>query len=151
MKMAHKIELAPNNKQQTYLAKWSELYKQGVKGPSGYSLKKIFNTIKHEVTEYASHRAFIDLQNGFTRFFNKIGIKPMATASNDKFTTYLMSDYTTIAIKNLNVSGVIKNHNLALAINDVGMWKFRCLLEYKTAQLNERLYGGGEILDAAVN
>jgi putative transposase len=324
MQTAHKIELIPNNKQQTYFAKacgvsrfsynwgvekWNELYKQGVKGVNGYSLKKMFNAIKHEefpwtgeVTKYASQQAFIDLQNGFTRFFNKtsayptfkkkgrhdsfyiggdqlkvkgkyvhipklgkihmaeelrfngkinsatisrkadrwyiaiqveladsshlkrpekesvvgvdLGIKSMATTSdglafsnlksykkqmahlrkeqrklsrkykmfktanghlsaeeqrkqlwsqknyqkqkmkvakihrkisnqrNDalhKFTTYLANNYTTIAIENLNVSGMIKNHNLALAITDVGMGKFRRLLEYKTAQRGTEL------------
>jgi putative transposase len=50
MQTAHKIELIPNNKQQTYFAKacgvsrfsynwglekWNELYKQGVKGVNG--------------------------------------------------------------------------------------------------------------------
>jgi len=71
---AHKIELAANNKQQTYfkkacgisrlawnwgLAAWNESYQNGGK-PSGMGLKKQFNALKkkefpfvYEVTKYA--------------------------------------------------------------------------------------------------
>jgi putative transposase len=49
-----------------------------------------------------------------------------------KITSYLANNYTRIAIEDLNISGMIKNHNLARALSDVGMGKFRRYLEYKT-------------------
>ena len=36
-----------------------------------------------------------------------------------------------IVLENLNVSGMMKNHHLAQAIADVGMYEFRRQLQYK--------------------
>jgi len=46
-------------------------------------------------------------------------------------TTYLARTKSAIVLENLNVSGLMKNHHLAQAIADVGMYEFRRQLEYK--------------------
>ena len=51
-----------------------------------------------------------------------------------KVTSSLACNYHSIAIEDLNVKGMVKNHNLARHIQDVGFGKFRILLKYKTGQ-----------------
>jgi putative transposase len=46
-------------------------------------------------------------------------------------TTYLTKTKSAIMLENLNVSGMMKNHHLAQAIADVGMYEFRRQLVYK--------------------
>lgn len=48
-------------------------------------------------------------------------------------TTYLTRTKSAIALENLNVSGMMKNHHLAQAIADVGMYEFRRQVQYKGA------------------
>jgi putative transposase len=46
-------------------------------------------------------------------------------------TTFLTITKSAIVLENLNVSGMMKNHHLAQAIADVGLYEFRRQLEYK--------------------
>jgi putative transposase len=57
-----------------------------------------------------------------------------------KLTTSITKNYSVIGIEDLNVSGMVKNHKLARAINDVSFFEFRRQLEYK-AQIT-----GGKIV-----
>ena len=49
-----------------------------------------------------------------------------------KVTKYLCVNYKTIALEDLHIKGMIKNHKLAKAISDVGLGMFRNFIEYKS-------------------
>lgn len=49
-----------------------------------------------------------------------------------KVTSILTTHYSEIAIEDLNVKGMIKNHRLAQAVNDVSFGKLRRQIEYKS-------------------
>lgn len=58
-----------------------------------------------------------------------------------KLTTYLAKNHSEIVIENLNVSGMLQNSQLSLAISDMGFYEFRRQLEYKC-----KLYGSKLII-----
>lgn len=57
-----------------------------------------------------------------------------------KLTTRLAQTYSDISIEDLNVAGMVKNHRLAKAVQDVSFYELRRQLEYKTARSGARLH-----------
>lgn len=49
-----------------------------------------------------------------------------------EFTDFITKTYNAIIIEDLNVSGMVKNHNLARAVSDVGMYEMRRQFDYKS-------------------
>lgn len=56
-----------------------------------------------------------------------------------KFTTELVTNFTTICIEDLNVSGMVKNRRLARSISDMSFHEIRRQLEYKAIQYGHTL------------
>lgn len=51
-----------------------------------------------------------------------------------KVTSYLVNNYDTICLEDLNVKGMIKNHHLAQSLGDIAIGIFNTLLEYKAKE-----------------
>lgn len=51
-----------------------------------------------------------------------------------KVTSYLVRNYDTICLEDLNVKGMVKNHHLAQALEDIAIGAFNTLLEYKAKE-----------------
>lgn len=51
-----------------------------------------------------------------------------------KVTSYLVNNYDTICLEDLNVKGMVKNHHLAQALSDIAIGTFNTILEYKAKE-----------------
>ena len=56
-----------------------------------------------------------------------------------KLTTRLCRENQAVAVEDLNVKGLMANHNLARAISDIGMYEFRRQLEYKSGLFKNQI------------
>ena len=56
-----------------------------------------------------------------------------------KLTSFITRHYSHIPIEDLNAKGMVKNHNLAKALSDVGFGEIRRQLEYKSEWLGNKI------------
>ena len=145
MNLAHKIRIYPNKKQITNLkkacgvsrytynwalAKWNELYNQGIK-TNGFELKKIWNQEKpewvYESPKDANQRPFANLNKAFQRFFKK------------------KARYPRFKKKGNNDSFYISNDKMVLKNGKINIYKIGWL------KLSEELRFKGKILSATVS
>ena len=66
-------------------------------------------------------------------------VKDQRTDFLHKLTTRLVSENQTLAVEDLNVSGLIRNRKLSRAISDAGWAKFKSMLAAKCAQYGREL------------
>lgn len=66
-----------------------------------------------------------------------------------KVTTYLTENFNHIQIEDLNVSGMLKNHKLAMSIADVGFYKFKSMLEYKSERTASKVFKVGRFFPSS--
>ena len=57
-----------------------------------------------------------------------------------KITTFLVRNYDVISLEDLNVRGMVKNHNLAKAITNVALGEFNRQIEYKAQMYRKQIY-----------
>ena len=93
------------------------------------NLKKSLSKLKFVQRKYSRYKG--------QRTKKKIAIlhEKVVNRRNDflhKVSKKLISDNQTIAIENLNVKGMVKNHKLAQAIQDVSWGRFETFLNYKS-------------------
>lgn len=91
-------------------------------------LKKSISKLKYIQRKFSKHKGKRAKQK-FALLHEKV-----ANQRHDflhKVTKKLIDDNQTIAIENLNVAGMVKNHKLAQAIQDAAWGKFEIFLKYK--------------------
>ena len=91
-------------------------------------LRKVQNKLKYVQSKYSKNKGKKTKQK-LGKLHEKVTNKRKDFLH--KVSTKLIRENQTICLENLNVSGMIKNHNLAQAISDVSWSTFVNMLEYK--------------------
>ena len=84
---------------------------------------------KSELTEVSNN--YIKTKNKLAKVHQRIA--NIRKNNTHKLTSYLVKNHNKITIEDLNVSGMVKNHNLASSILDGGFYEFKRQLQYKSA------------------
>ncbi len=110
----------------------------GVVFPKSQPLKKQLKRLRQLQKKLVRQ---VRYSNGYKKTKKRIAMLHYFVSQKRKaiiheLTDYLVSNFKRVAIEDLNVKGMIKNHKLAKAISDVGFGMFREILTYKC-----KLYG----------
>ena len=92
-------------------------------------LKKLLSKLKYTQSKYSKHRGK-RTKRKLARLHEKV-----ANRRNDflhKVSKKLIDENQAIALETLNVKGIVKNHSLAQAIQDVSWGRFNDFLNYKS-------------------
>lgn len=128
----------------TFNAKWLE--KQAAKWQSRFSKRKHQATVavcqwnhKHKLTKIGinAYQNWQRAKKQKARYQQRIANKRKDYLH--KLTTALVKKYDVIAIEDLKVKNLQKNHHLAKSITNASWYLFRTMLEYKCAWYGKRL------------
>jgi putative transposase len=112
----------------------------GIQIPNSARLKKLLNEVKQlnrSLSRKQGGKKGIKSSNNYKKAKEKLAKlhRQIVNIRNDilhKITTMLADNFDVICIEDLNVTGMLKNHKLARAIQNCGFGRFRILLESKT-------------------
>ena len=108
----------------------------GTEIPNPKHLKQSLDKVK-KLQRSLSHKAQGSNNREKTRRKTALAYEQVTNRRNDflhKVTSYLVSNYSTICLEDLNVQGMVKNHHLAQALEDIAIGTFNALLEYKAKE-----------------
>lgn len=108
----------------------------GTEIPNPKYLKQSLNKVKH-LQRSLSHKIKGSKNRDKARLKLALAHEKVTNQRNDflhKVTKYLVSNYDTICLEDLNVKGMVKNHHLAQALSDIAIGTFNIILEYKAKE-----------------
>ena len=108
----------------------------GTEIPNPKHLKQSLDKVK-KLQRSLSHKAKGSNNREKTRRKTALAYEQVTNRRNDflhKVTSYLVNNYSTICLEDLNVQGMVKNHHLAQALEDIAIGTFNALLEYKAKE-----------------
>ena len=108
----------------------------GTEIPNPKHLKQSLDKVK-KLQRSLSHKTKGSKNREKTRRKMALAHEQVTNRRNDflhKVTSYLVSNYSTICLQDLNVQGMVKNHHLAQALEDIAIGTFNALLEYKAKE-----------------
>lgn len=169
IKVAHRIQLMPNNRQKTHfrqaigccrlaynwgLTEWERRYKEGERGLSGRKLRNDFNAIRkeqfpftYEVTKYATAHAFDDLQTAFDNFFAHRASYPKKHKKKDGAGSfYIGADQAKLSDTNPKAK-----HLRGVAYNMSGKHQYLGVPNLGYVKMVERLRFNGKLLGMKVS
>lgn len=108
----------------------------GTEIPNPKHLKQSLDKVK-ELQRSLSHKNKGSKNRDKARRKLALAHEQVTNRRNDflhKVTSYLVNNYDTICLEDLNVKGMVKNHHLAQALEDIAIGTFNTLLEYKAKE-----------------
>ena len=127
------------------LATKIQLYEDGIKIKTTQLKKFYTNHVKPEypwqsqLSSRVYQYAFRDLDNAYNRFFKQCRISNLRRDYLHKMTSYIAKTWSTVAIEDLCVHGMLANRKLSKAIADQAFYEFRRQLEYKCSLYGSKL------------
>lgn len=106
--------------------------------PLGNKLKKLKKEQRKLKNKNSDSRRYLRQKNKIAKLHMRIKYKRLDILHDA--TSFIVKNYSHIAIEDLNVKGMLKNHKLARALSDIGLHEFRRQLVYKTETYGNVLF-----------